>query len=240
MSTPLRPPDADDGLDPRFDGLVEVAPLDEVTRARLVRTALAGADEQAPDGEGGQGPERPPARKPLARILAVAAALLVVLVVGLAVLVPRGSDDSRPTALDVPSDSAKRAGPTAPLTPDASAAPTAEAAPSAGSESAVLDAPSASLALPSLGDLGDVSNATRLARAASARLTRPFDATTVTVSGCAASAGNAFGTPVAAGTGTIDGRRAVVVVVAAQPAGSRAVVAVRGRSCGRAVSAVLP
>ncbi len=239
MTTPQRPPDADDGRDPRIAGLLEVEPLDEVTRARLVRTALAGADEPSTGHEGVQDPERSPERKALAAILSVAAALLVVLVVGLAVLVPRGSDDPGPTALDAPSDSAKRATPAAPFLPDASAAPTVQEAPAAGSESSALEVQPAPLALPSLGDLGDVSNETRLARAASARLARPFDATTVTVKGCAASAGNAFGTPVAAGTGTIDGRRAVVVV-AEQPAGTTAVVAVRGRSCGRGVSAVLP
>ena len=237
MTTPQRPPDADDGRDPRIAGLLEVAPLDEVTRARLVRTALAGTDEPA-GHEGVQEPERSPERKPLAAILAVAAAFLVVLVVGLAVLVPRESDVPGPAALDAPSDSAKRATPAAPFLPDASAAPAVQEAPAAGSESA-LEVQPAPLTLPSLGDLGDVSNETRLARAASARLARPFDAMTVTVKGCAASAGNAFGTPVAAGTGTIDGRRAVVVV-AEQPAGTTAVVAVRGRSCGRGVSAVLP
>jgi hypothetical protein len=154
------------------------------------------------------------------------------------VLVPRGSDDSRPTALDAPSESAKRAAPPTIATPGAVAAPNLEESPAAASGSLDATVPT-SLAVPSLGDLGDVSTESRLARAASVRLARPYDSTTTTIEGCTVAAGRSLGTPVAAGTGTLDGRPAVVVV-AEQPTGTTAVIAVRGRSCGRAVSAVLP
>ncbi len=242
MTTPPRPPEVDDGRDPRIAALLQVGPLDEVTRARLVRTALAGADfeepvpgtQPAPEST----PEHTPGRRPIVAILSAAAALIVVLVVGLAALVPWESDDPRPTALDVPSDSAKR---TAPLVPAAGGSVDVQegSVPFESTASGARISVPDSLTLPSLGDLGDVSNGTRLTRAVSTRLARPDDSTTVTIEGCVTSVARALGTPVAVGTGTIDGRRAVVVV-AEQPDGTTAAVAVRSRSCGQAVSAVLP
>jgi len=72
---------ATDDRDERVASLLEVPPLDDVTRRRLVTRALADGDERA----------RPPSR----RLLIPAAAALVVLVlvaVGALVLVNRGDD----------------------------------------------------------------------------------------------------------------------------------------------------
>ena len=77
-----------------------------------------------------------------------------------------------------------------------------------------------------------------LRRAVSPRLPPPSQ-TPIEVTGCAVSAGRALGTPIATGTGTIDGQPAVVIVVE-QPTGATAVVAARGTSCDRVVSVVLP
>jgi hypothetical protein len=197
-----------DGRDLRVAAWLAVDPLDEVTRGRLVRAALDAT-------ESASAPTRPARR--LAAAVAVAAALLVILLVGLAVLVPR-TEDTRPTALDAPAG--KRA-----------------AGVDAAPESAGASVP-AVLVLPSIGDLGDVSTPDRLARAARPRLPPTIDSTSVTVSGCAVAAGRAFGTPTAAGTARIDGRRAVVIVTE-QPAGTTAAVAVEGRTCDRAVSVLL-
>ncbi len=69
----------DDARDERLTGWLAVEPLDEVTRRRLVSTALAAAAE--PDADAAHGATR---RPHAARWIATAAAIVVVLVVGLA------------------------------------------------------------------------------------------------------------------------------------------------------------
>jgi len=82
-----------DRRDMRLAALLEVEPLDEVTRRRLVRTAVASA----------------PARRPrLALIVPVAAAIVIGLIVG-AVLVNR-PDDPTPTAAPVTGEAPRAAG----------------------------------------------------------------------------------------------------------------------------------
>lgn len=260
MTTPPPPPPTgpDDGRDPRVADWLAVDPLDDLTRARLVRTALEGAEAadipagvgftpglDGTDGSGGlDGSEAPVGvtaigttarrRGPYAALVSVAAAVLVALVVVGAVLLPGDDRDSTPTAKSAP-----------PTTPDASreSGDATALAPGSSTGDATAEAPATVVsplpALPSIGHLGDVSTEALLERAGRAALSRPAGPATSTLTGCAASAGAAFGTPVAAGTGRIDGRKATVVV-AEQAAGTTAVVAVRGRTCSRAVSVILP
>ncbi|HSO96878.1 MAG TPA: hypothetical protein VLV81_12655 [Acidimicrobiia bacterium] len=90
-----RPPNGpDDGRDERVAALLAVAPLDEHTRARLVRRAL----------------DEVPAPRRRTVLVSVAAALLVVVVAGTVLLTSRGGAP--------PTRAARRAGP-----PNAAAAP---------------------------------------------------------------------------------------------------------------------
>src|SRR5262245_38435161 len=83
----------DDPRDERMAQRLRVEPLDEVTRARLVRTAMAAA-------------ETPPAASAKwasrGRVLGIAAVLVVLLAVGLGVLVRNDDSGSGPTAADAP------------------------------------------------------------------------------------------------------------------------------------------
>jgi hypothetical protein len=74
---------ADEPRDPRLRARLEVEPLDDVTRARLVRTAV-------------EAQERPGRRPVILGEAAIAAILAVVVVVAFAVV---GGDGSEPTAL---------------------------------------------------------------------------------------------------------------------------------------------
>ena len=221
---PRRPEGSADARDPQIAEWLAVEPLDEVTRARLVRDALADAgtgDPARPD-RGGTG-----RRARWAVAASVAAALLVVLAIGLALLVPRGRDTT-PTAADAPAQESdgRARGPAEDTT--GLAAPDTAPSPDGA----------ATLALPSIGDLGDVSTAVLLERAVQPRLLTPSGAA-IPLTGCAVSAARALGTPIGTGTGTIDGEPAVVIVVD-QPTGATAVLAVPGPSCDRVVSVVLP
>lgn len=230
MTAPPSPPPGPsaDARDLQVAAWLAVDPLDEVTRARLVRTALAGVTD-APGATAtptGSAPGAPRHRARRVAALAAAAAVAVGLVVGVGVVARDGADDT-PTAADAPSPKAA---------PDRSRR--------AGDVETGLAAPEAADAAPpvvvaSIGDLGDVSSQRALERAARAVLSAPFGSPTARLDGCALTAGRSFGTPVAAGRGRIDGVRATVVV-AEQPAGSTAVVAVAGRDCDRAVSVILP
>lgn len=221
MTTPPSPPGPDDTRDPRVAAWLAVDPLDDVTRARLVRDALAGSAD-APTA-------RPhPHRRRTMAVVGVAAAVVAALVVVGAVLVPRG-DDTTPSAVDAPASKARPEA-SRPAGDSSAAGATAEAPPA----ETLRPGP-----LPALGDLGDVSSEAKLERAARGSLSVPLGSPSTPLTGCAAAAGRAFGTPIAVGTGRIDGRRATVVA-AHQAAGSTAVVAVAGRTCGRAVSVVLP
>lgn len=76
---------ADDERDPQLARWLEVEPLDDLTRRRLVTRALHESGADSPKGSGrwrGRG-----------RWLAVAAAVAVVLVVGLSLLATSGGDD---------------------------------------------------------------------------------------------------------------------------------------------------
>jgi hypothetical protein len=221
MTTPVPPSARDDDRDPQVAAWLAVDPLDSVTRARLVRAALA---EVAADRIGSPARAR---RQRLVTLVAIAAVLVGLLVVAGALLGP-GSDDSSPTAIDAPATRA---------TPEASRESGDAAAPSSATgapDQAPVLAP-----LPSIGDLGDVSTEERLERAARAALAVPPGSGVVSLDGCALSAAEAFGTPVRVGTGRMRGQPATVVV-AQQPSGSTAIVAVRGTSCRRAVSVILP
>jgi hypothetical protein len=78
-------PDAPDAPDPEIAGWLDVEPLDELTRRRLVATALRGSEAD----------HTPSARRPSRtwRWLAAAAAIVVVLAGGLALLTARGGHD---------------------------------------------------------------------------------------------------------------------------------------------------
>jgi hypothetical protein len=139
-----RPHDpAEDARDPRVATWLAVDPLDEVTRARLVRAAVAGASEASPS-----------ARRWVAAV-AVAAVLVALLVVAGAVLLS-GGDDTATTASRAPAKESAR---------DSRGAN--DAAGSVAPEAAALPDAAAPATLPSVGDLGDVSTEARLARAAS-------------------------------------------------------------------------
>lgn len=225
---PPTPPPGPDHRDPQVAAWLAVEPLDTATRSRLVAAALAGAEADTDATTAGVVTPLAAARRrtPYATLVSVAAAILAVLVVAGALLLP-GDDDSSPTAKSAPASTpapeASREAGGAALAPESAADATAVAP----------------VVLPSIGELGDVSTEAKLARAAGAALSVPSGSATTTLTGCAASAGGAFGTPVAIGTGRIDGRKATVVV-SEQAAGTTAVVAVRGRACGRAVSVTLP
>ena len=222
-------PDTPDDRDRQVAAWLDVEPLDADTRARLVRAAVDAAVSDS------AGTADPTSARPLGRLLAVAAALVVLLAVGIAVLVPRSSDDTTLEATDAPTaESAPTDTKVAPST-DLERAPSAAAVPDAAGSDVLRQIV---LALPSIGDLGNVSTPERLERAVTPRIPPATGAPTVSVPGCAADAGQAFGTPVATGTGRIDGSPAIVVV-AEQAAGTTAVVAVRGADCGRAVSVVI-
>jgi len=221
MTTPAPP---DDDRDPKVAGWLAVEPLDDATRTRLVREAVDAA--------------HPAPRRSVLPIVAAAAALLVAVLVAVAVLVPRSSDDTTVQATDAPATSPS---PESAERESGSAAPdTAFSSPGSPrdvSGDAALDVGEA-LVLPSIGALGDVSTEARLRRAIEARLPPAADAPPVTATGCAVAVGRTLGTPIAAGTGRVDGRRAVVVVTE-QPSGTTAVVAVRGAPCGDSVAVVI-
>lgn len=227
MTTPPPPSPADDARDARVAAWLAVDPLDEITRARLVRDAVAGADGATPVGAD---------RRRRGPLLAVAAVVVALVAVTLAVLATRDPGSST-TAADTPRT---ETGPAAAPAPESSRRSDEPVAAAPGQAVAPAgDSAGTALVLADLGDLGDVSTPDRLGAAVAARLSVSGGTTTTTVTGCASDAGRAFGTPVAAGTGEIGGRPATVVV-ATQAAGTTAAVAVRGRSCARGVSVVLP
>jgi hypothetical protein len=132
-----RSPDADEARrDEHIRELLEVPPLDEVTRRRLVGRAL--------DAAPGAPVERRP-RSRLALAVPVAAAIAVGLVIG-AVVVTR-PEDTTPTAA-----------------PEASSTPTpqGDGERAAGADDAPALAPAESAGIADLGDLGTVTNAADL------------------------------------------------------------------------------
>jgi hypothetical protein len=194
---------ADDDLrDERLGAQLEVEPLDDVTRRRLVTTALHRA--------------RP---RRTGRWIAAAAALLVVVVGGTALLVAPADNTGREAATPART----------PEKPKSAAVPdtTAPASPAADAGRATSSAAAAPGAPAGLGDFGDLSSATNRDRvrqavsgAASAnQADRSFAAGAAATSalvaelaarGCTASLPP--GTTTAVGTGTLDGARAIVVL----------------------------
>ena len=191
----------DDPLDRRDERLAErlrVEPLDDVTRARLVRTAMAAT------------PSAAPSKRPVrSRVLGIAAALVLVLAVGLAVFARNGSDSS--------------------TTPTAARAPKAADELSQGLSFSTWDD------AVTLGDLGDVGSNGALRRAVLAAdafdtLGEPGEAVTaapsaaaaapqsdaalrVITTACDTSAIDRLGEVVALGAGTVDGAPVTVYVV---------------------------
>src|SRR3954470_13109957 len=80
--------DDDDARDERLGRLLEVEPLDDVARRRLVSTAMRSAAAPAPTRSGVRG----------ARRLGAVASVVVVLVAGVSYLALRGDDGTAPSA----------------------------------------------------------------------------------------------------------------------------------------------
>lgn len=188
----------DDTRDPRVGEALRVEPLDEVTRTRLVTTALARAPA----------PVRPARRARLisASAAAAVAAALTAMVVASVVGLGSSDDGSRPAATGAQTSDRART--------RADAAP--ESAASPADRSGQGDA-----TLPDLGDLGDVSVARALRMAVGA--VRP--AGTTRPPECALVAARGLGVPVAAGTGTVTGAPVTVFLVE-PPQGGRAALVV--------------
>jgi len=207
------PRDPSDRRDDRIAALLETEPLDEVTRARLVQNAMAAAAEPTTTAQSSRWAVR-------TRWLSVAAALVVVLAVGLAVIL-RNDSGSQPTAARAPqanqSDAAEAKG---------------------AAEASGLDRTfSTGSGIQPLGDLGDVgSNATLRRAVTAARVAAPASASTDLRAQAATPSADAApcvikprGTIVAAGSGTARGA-AVAVYVVERPDGSRVAVTV-GPGC---------
>jgi hypothetical protein len=209
--------DRDGGMAARL----AVEPLDEVTRARLVRTALAA---QTADQTVDMAAAAPGRRRPI-RWLAAAAVLVGVLAVGVSLLV-RSSDSPRTTA----------GGPTAakPASGDRSREFSADEQGTGLQENLAapdsLTSPTAA-AVPSLGDLGEVGRASQLRTAVERAKTK----TKGTANGrfrpeCPTPAIATAGVLISGGTGTVDGKPVSVYVFEAPDAGKVAV-AVLDASC---------
>jgi hypothetical protein len=220
----------DDRRDERIGAWLETEPLDDVTRRRLVSTAVRDLETAGavPEREAGRGGHRPSLAL---RWIATAAALVALLVGGLALLTARGGNDE-PRA-SAPAHTPDGAGGSA-----RSSGGLAEAA-----------APDAAKAAPvDVGDFGDLSRATNLARLRTAleRGLAPAAAPDPTSGGSAADSqttagGSTFstlacrdrlpaGTVTAVARGTLDGRPATVVLTAL-PDGNRSVDAVLTDPC---------
>jgi hypothetical protein len=207
------PRDPTDVRDERLAARLETEPLDEVTRARLVRTAMAATAETTTTSQ----PSRWSART---RWLAVAAALVVVLAVGLAVVL-RDNSGSEPTAARAPKTGASESG-------SRSAADSPELDQNFSTDSGIRP----------LGDLGDVGSNPKLRRAVSAAGADAPSASPLSERSAQAAATSAAaapcvikprGTIVATGSGTAQGETVAVYVVE-RPNGSRVAVTV-GPNC---------
>ncbi len=207
------PRDPTDVRDERLAVRLETEPLDEVTRARLVRIALAATAETTTTSQ----PSRWSART---RWLAVAAALVVVLAVGLAVVL-RDDSGSEPTAARAPKTGASESR-------SRSAADSSELDQNFSTDSGIRP----------LGDLGDVGSTPKLRQAVTAAGTDAPSASPLSERSAQAAATPAAaapcvikprGTIVATGSGTAQGE-AVAVYVVERPNGSRVAVTV-GPNC---------
>lgn len=203
-----RPPDE---RDEQLASLLEVPPLDDVTRRRLVTRALDDA---------GAGARPAPVRR-LERLLVPAAAALVALLLagaGVFALVNRDGGDTTTAARSSAPDT---------LIPGRGE-PAPEDSSSAESAAAVRD----------LGDLGDVSEAGDLRRAVEDRLDQPPPSARATAPACLDRALTRTPAPTAYGTGTRRGRPALVLVLPAS--GDRFAAVVLDAGTCRRVSVDLP
>jgi hypothetical protein len=212
------PRDPTDDRDERLAARLETAPLDEVTRTRLVRTAMAASESDAPGRRDGWGQSS-------GRWLAVAAVIVLVVAVGFAVLA-RDDSASEPTA-------ARSAGSPPPSSPLES---TTDLSLGALDDSGAMYSIATGAA--SLGGLGEVGTKVQLRRAvraaeaaAPASASKSSDdaarAAPLSVESRAAGCSPSLpGTAIAVGTGTSDGEPVTVYVVK-RPDGSRAAVVVR-------------
>ncbi len=219
-ATPRDPTNEHDERDERLAALLETEPLDEITRARLVRTAMAAIDSgDAAHGAGSR-----------LRWLSAAAAIVVVLAVGLAVFVRNDSGSQNAST-----QSAKALRPNDEI----------EVLPW---ESVGTGPDRIASSLPQLGDLGDVGSRAMLRQAVTAALpahAQAFEERGQTVSpsaaadaavsalpsvvevDCPAGARPPSGTTIAVGTGTVHGK-SVSVWVVEQADGDRVAFAVDG------------
>ncbi|MET0627179.1 MAG: hypothetical protein ABW033_01825 [Acidimicrobiia bacterium] len=201
----------DDRRDDELAARLDVEPLDDLTRRRLVSRAMA---ESATDGAAAaHGRDR----AMLTRLVAAAAVLLVLAVgvVGLLTTTDGGNDT---TVAGRKADQAARATPQAGSgsVADQGASAAAEVAPSADATTRGSTTPATSALGADLGDVGDLSTA-----AARRRLLDDIDAATLAAP-VTADAATAFGfapcpplnvsSLIASGTATFDGRPATVVV----------------------------
>lgn len=213
-SDPGTPPPDDDARDEQIAGLLAVEPLDDLTRRRLVTTAVSAVDAGPADpDELHDEPDRL-GRSRFAVLLPVAAAIAIGIVVG--ALVVTRPDDTTTTAARKDTDTSVAAG--------AGSAPAPQAAvnPPALNESSSLR---------SLGDLGDISDPETLSQAVGAAQLK--DAAAATPTGvCADIPPSDLGlvTTSAAGTGTAAGV-AVNVIVGTDATGERIAVVLRSEDC---------
>src|SRR4051794_19763891 len=197
--------DPTDERNERIAARLETEPLDDVTRARLVRAAMDAAASEASSSAA----DAPRSRTRL-RWLSVAAAVVVVLAVGFAVLARNDSDSER--------SAARTSRPPAPLQDQTT---TGLSVPEGGVERQFNTAG----AVGALGDLGDVANDRRLRRAiAGAEAVAPSSAAKATDEAGGGTAALPRAAPaacvpslpgdvVAIGTGTARGKPVTVYVV---------------------------
>jgi hypothetical protein len=191
-----------DGRDPEVASRLAVEPLDDVTRRRLVSTALR---ETAGDATAAT----PTARSHAWRWIAVAAAVVVVLVGGLAILIASGGHDEQATRALSP----RQLDQALSVAPDVGDFGNLDDAVNAAALRSALDARSKTSA---------EAAAPRAASGDAAVSTPP-------ASGASCARG-AVGTVVARATGTLDGRRVTVVLLEGAD-GTRSVDALFEDSC---------
>jgi hypothetical protein len=205
----------DDARDERLGAWLEVEPLDEVTRRRLVSTALASTSTSST----AVASSRP---SHAARWIAVAASIVVVLVAAVALLTAPGGNDEQQAS-------------TPARTPELEQKSTGAAAPQAA---APISGYTASVDVGDFGDLDVPANLARLRTALEAATATSGSATTPSSSADRFAPLDAFpcrdqlpsGTTTASATGTLDGRRAVVVLTTL-PDGNRSIDAVLASPC---------
>jgi len=229
---------ADEPRDEELARALEVAPLDELTRRRLVGAALAASEAIATTPAS----DAPPVTAPVpranrrARILGVAAAAVAFVVLGLAALaLPR--DDTtqvagRPTEASGPlaaADAADAAG--APSAPDAAASSrTAEDGGAEASGGSSESSEKATSTLPDLGRLGDLSDVGSRQRVVAAAEPVVKDVTPQRWAFTFQTCPPRTLTVVATGLGSIDGDP-VFVTVARRDDGTLRVRAIDGSTC---------